>query len=172
MDHSAGNLIAVVLIAGLLGLPAGLSAKQRRGADLVVTRLDGSQVSGELIAVRSDSLLLLSGGTDLTVPRAEIDSLRIVRRSKSGTLSLIGGVAGFVGMGGVVLAIADEEVVGSKAGAAVLFGLLAGAAGAAAGAIVGSAAGVDSTVAIVGRQEESVQADWNRLRSRAREKHL
>ncbi len=142
------------------------------GANLVVTKLDGSQVSGELIAVRSDSLLLLSGGTDLTVQRAEIDSLRIVRRSKAGTLGLIGGVAGFVGMGGVVLAIADEEVVGSKAGAAVLFGLLAGAAGAAAGAIAGSVAGVDSTVAIAGRQEESVQADWNRLRTRARETKL
>jgi hypothetical protein len=37
-----------------------IMARDRRGADLVVILKDGQQASGELIAVKSDSLLLLS----------------------------------------------------------------------------------------------------------------
>jgi hypothetical protein len=169
MNRATGKFITVVLMVGLLGLPAGLSAKQRRGADLIVTRLDGSQAAGELIAVRPDSILLLSDSRDLSIPMAEVQIVRIVRRSKAGTFSLIGGVAGFIGMGGVVLAIAEEDVVDSKAGAAVVYGLLAGAAGAVAGAIAGTVAGVDPVFTVAGRPQAEIARYWVKLSAYSRE---
>jgi len=169
MISKAPAILACALAASFLVQAPDLAAKERKGAGLVVTKLDGTLVSGELIAVKPDSLLLLAAGAaDLSVPLGDIHAVRVVRRSKAGTLSLIGGVAGFVGMGGVVLAIADEEVVGSKAGAAVILGLLAGAAGAAAGAIVGSAAGVDSVFTVAGQPAEVLTDYWVRLAAHSR----
>ena len=41
----------------ILSMP--LKAKERKGADLIIQRTDGTQVRGELIAVKEKSLLLL-----------------------------------------------------------------------------------------------------------------
>lgn len=166
-SSTARFLICAIIIGGFV-LPAGLTAKDRRGATLLVTKLDGTRVYGELIAVKPDTLLLLGNGTDVSVLLAEIHSVRIVRRSKAGTFSLIGGVAGFAGMGGVVLAIAGEDVVGNKAGAAVVFGLIAGAAGAAAGAITGAAAGADSVFTVAGQPARVLADYWARLAALSR----
>jgi hypothetical protein len=72
-------LIISTMTALLTGLPTGLAAKVKHGASLVVTRVDGSLAAGELIAVRPDSLLLLSAGKDRTVDLADIETVRIVR---------------------------------------------------------------------------------------------
>ena len=81
MKVMPAKLIASTLAVSLLVLPAGLAAKEKRGADLVVAKIDGSKVSGELIAVKPDSLLLLSAGMDLSIPLVDIRDVRIVRRS-------------------------------------------------------------------------------------------
>jgi len=60
MKRSTERILALALIASLLILPPGLSAKGKRGATLVITRTDGPLVTGELIAAKPDSLLLLS----------------------------------------------------------------------------------------------------------------
>jgi hypothetical protein len=57
MKKVTAKLIASVLIISFLILPADLSAKERRGADLIVTRLDGSQVAGELIAGKPETVV-------------------------------------------------------------------------------------------------------------------
>jgi hypothetical protein len=166
---SAGFAVIAFAVAIFFAAPAGIAAEGRKGADLVVTRLDGTLVSGELIAVKTDSLLLLAaGGADLSVPLRDIRTVRIVRRSKAGTFGLVGGAAGLIGMGGFVLAYADSDVVGSKAGAAVVYGLLAGAAGAAAGAIAGAAAGADSVFIVAGQPAEVLADYWARLAARSR----
>ena len=72
MKVMPAKLIASTLAVSLLVLPAGLAAKEKRGADLVVAKIDGSKVSGELIAVKPDSLLLLSAGMDLSIPLVDI----------------------------------------------------------------------------------------------------
>lgn len=163
------EFVAAALVAGVLILPAGLAAKERRGADIIVTRLDGTLVSGELIAVKPDSLLLLTpGAADLSIPLSEVRLVRIVRRSKATTFSLVGGAAGFVGLGGYILAFADSDVVGSKTRAGAILGLLAGAAGAALGAIAGSAAGADSVFTVAGQPAEVLAGYWARLASYSR----
>ncbi len=169
MGKYAKKAIASLLAVLILVLPAELMAKGRRGATLVVTRLDGTQVSGELISVKPDTLLLLTpGAADLSVPLTDIRTVRIVRRSKAGTFGLIGGAAGFVGMGGFVLAVADEDVVDSKAGAALLYGLLAGAAVAAVGAVAGMAMGADSVFTVAGQRADVAADYWARLASHSR----
>ena len=60
MKRSTERTLAVALIASLLILPPGLSAKGKRGATLVITRTDSTLVTGELIAAKPDSLLLLN----------------------------------------------------------------------------------------------------------------
>ena len=170
MNHAIGKSIVAVLLAGLLGLPAGLSAKQRRGADLIVTRLDGSQASGELIAVRSDSLLLLSEAQDLSVAFAGVRSVRIVRRSHSALFAGIGGAAG-AAAGATVGAYffnsgSDDEP------SSLLNGLIFGAVGALAGWLASSAFSGDSEFDVSDGRPETVTEFWDRLRSYSREGRL
>lgn len=166
MNHPAGKFIAVVIMAGLLGLPAGLSAKQRRGADLVVTKLDGAQVSGELIAVKPESLLLLdAAGHDESITLAEIKSVRIVRKSKAGLFAGLGGAAGAIG--GIFWGSADPEL---KDQGGVLLGIgIFGGSAALAGLALGAVKGIDTTFAFADEPEATVQAYWRKLRAYSRE---
>jgi hypothetical protein len=163
MDHTAGKFIAVVLMIGLLGLPAGLSAKQRRGADLIVTKLDGALVSGELIAVRPDSLLLLSNSRDLSIPLAEVQIVRIVRRSRIWPYAGIGGAIGLAGMGLLVASGGNDVDYGTEKI------LLGGGIGVLAGAIAGFVKGVDPVFPVAGRPQAEIARYWIKLSAYSRE---
>lgn len=109
MKRSAERILALALIASLLILPPGLSAKGKRGATLVITRTDGTLVTGELIAAKPDSLLLLStAGQEESVGLGEIKSVRIVRKSHGLLLAAIGLVPGAVA-GGLAMS-SDPEI--------------------------------------------------------------
>jgi hypothetical protein len=104
MKMAVHKVAAIGLAFLLLSLPTLLSARERRGANLVVVQKDGQTVKGELIAVKSDSLLLLNpAGMDESVDIAGIRSIRIVIKSKGGTGFLIGFLAGAIGGGCVGL---------------------------------------------------------------------
>jgi hypothetical protein len=165
------KLIASVLVVSFLVLPAGLSAKERRGADLIVTRLDGSQVSGELIAVKPDSLLLLSNvGRDESIDLTGIKTVRIVNKSLAGKGALYGFLAGAVGGVGVGLAMGRTDALEEKT--PLVLGVLGGAFGALSGLLVGSVARLDSNFTVAGKPEEVVNKYWDKLRAHAREPRL
>jgi len=171
MKTITAKLIASVLVVSFLVLPAGLSAKERRGANLIVTRLDGSQVSGELIAVKRDSLLLLSAGTDLTIDLADIKSIRIVRKSRAGRGAFLGSMGGAL-TGGVLGAVSggiDEYTSGE---AAVVLGFFFGVIGGLGGLSLGTIMGVDTTIAVAGEPAEVVADHWDKLRAHSREGRL
>jgi len=162
------KLIASALIISFLVLPAGLSAKERRGAELVVTRLDGSQLSGELIAVKRDSLLLLSNGRDESIDLPEIESVRLARKSRSGKGALYGFAYG-AGSGAILGLILPTPIFEEdKALAMLAFGACLGAIGALSGLIVGSVVGLDSSFTVAGKSEEVVNKYWDKLRAHAR----
>jgi hypothetical protein len=163
MKKVRGKLIAPSLIVLLLIIPAGLSAKERRGADLIITRLDGSQVSGELIAVKRDSLLLLSNGRDESIDLPDIRSTRIVKKSQVGKDALYGFLVGAVGGAGVGLAKGWTNLTTYLA-----LGVFGGAIGALSGLVVGSLAEVDSSFTVAGKPETVVAAYWDKLRAHAR----
>jgi hypothetical protein len=165
MKRSTGRIAALSLIALLLTLPAGLSAKEKRGATLVVTRLDGSRARGELIAVKPDSLLLLNvAGKDETIGLADMKTVKIVRRSHAGTLALVGSLTGAVA--GALAFGSDPEV---ETAAIVLAGGLIGAAGALAGLGVSLGVGADSTFPVAGEPDETVRNFMDKLKGFSRE---
>ena len=162
MRSSAVRFLFCAILVGCFALPPGLSAKSKRGADLVVTRLDGSQVSGELIAVRSDALLLLSGGADISVGIAEIASIRIARRSRA----LPGGALVGAGIAGGMIAI-SEQTTEEEAGV-----ILAIPLGALVGMALGAVAGSDTSFPVAGEQEAATARNMDRLRAYSREARL
>jgi len=170
MKTMTAKLIASVLVVSFLVLPAGLSAKERRGANLIVTRLDGSQVSGELIAVKRDSLLLLSNGRDESVDLADIKTVRIVKKSLAGKGALYGFLAGALGGALWGSANQDSDVLGN--GTAWVAGAYVGAIGALSGLLLGSVAGLDSSFTVAGKPETVVNEYWDKLRAHSREPRL
>ena len=148
-------------------MPTNLSAKERRGAELVVTRLDGSQVSGELIAVKRDSLLLLNNvGRDESIDLADIKTVKIVRKSRAGLFAGIGGAAGatagaFVGLykGG-----GDDE----SGPASIRGGVVYGALGALAGLLADSMVNSDTHFTVAGKTPEAVAGFWDKLQAYSR----
>lgn len=163
-------LIISTMIALLAGLPEGLSAEVRHGASLVVTRVDGSLAAGELIAVKPDSLLLLSEGRDLSVARGEVRTVRIARRSHGALFAGIGGVAGATA--GAIVGIykggGDDEVGPAR----IRGGLVYGGLGALAGWLASSVFSRDSEFNVAAGRPEIVAEFWDRLRSYSREGRL
>jgi len=136
------KLAATVLAFLILVLPGALSARERRGANLVITLKNGQQVEGELIAVKPDSLFLLNfAGTDQSVDLVGIRSIRIYRKSKAGLGAACGALAG-----GLILGIAasDPHLGGPVFGGFVAMG--GGACGGIIGFGAGALAGIDKTI--------------------------
>jgi hypothetical protein len=169
MKKTGSRLAASMLIVSLaLGLPGGLIAKERRGAELVVTLKDGRLAQGELIAVKPDSLLLLDHmiGRDVSVALADISVIRVVRESKAFTGLLVGLVPGAVGgaVWGAHASAGDMPELG-----AFLGGLTVGAIAGLVGLAAGFGMGVDSVVRYSGLPEAEQAAFVAGLDRRARE---
>ena len=70
--------IALFLVFSLFALSGSLYAKERRGAELIVTKKNGQLIGGELITVKPNSLLLLDAvGKDVSVDIADIRLLEL-----------------------------------------------------------------------------------------------
>ena len=163
---AARLVICAIAILSLVA-PAGLSAKDRRGATVIVTRSDGEAVEGELVAVKPESLLLLSAaGNARTVDRADVRSVRIVRRSRAGLFAGIGGAAGLAGMGALVLSGGNDVDYGTEK---VLIGA---GVGALAGFLAGIVRGIDSEFTVAGQPEAVVADHWRKLGAYSREGRL
>lgn len=130
MISASARLACVSLIILVAVAPASAQPGQRRGAEIVVTRLDGTRVAGELIAVKPDSILLLAREADVSVGLADIRSVRIVRRSPIVLLT----VAGFLAASGAVGLTSEPADEWGWFGAA-LAGVGGGIAGLASGLI-------------------------------------
>lgn len=168
MRASSVTAIVAVLVVLLASLPAGLSGQSPRGATLLVTKTDGSQIAGELIAAKPEGLLLLDGrGLDVSVPIADIQAVRIIRRSKAFPSLLIGTAAGAVG-GFLALYKVTEGEYGEHDLLVPATLSIAGAAGL-IGFVVGALAGKDITFTVAGRSKAEVDRFWERLRTSSRE---
>jgi hypothetical protein len=161
--------VVCALLLSLLAAPAGLSAKERRGARIIVTRLDGSQAEGELIAVKPDSLLLLNAaGQDESAALAEIKTVRIVRRSRALPLALIGFMTGAAE--GAFAASRDSEDRETKV--TVFWAGIIGGAQALLGTGIGIGLGADAILRFAGETGEVVGRYLDRLKGYSREGRL
>jgi small nuclear ribonucleoprotein (snRNP)-like protein len=159
------NVLLLGLVFSLLVCSGNLAAKERRGAQLVVTTRDGRQVKGELIAVKPASLLLLDSQTtaDVSIETKEIASIKIIKKSKIVLGAVVGFIAGSIVGRILVSGQADEggmDVVAVR--------LVADGAGLAIGAAIGAGIGKDKTIQIEGQSESATKEILANLRRQAR----
>jgi hypothetical protein len=92
--NKQSKLFMVFAIAFYLVMaPTALSAKKKPGADVLITKKDGTQVAGELISVKREFITVMAGGSGVNVDLKEIRDLRMKKRMK-GEMILIGGLVG------------------------------------------------------------------------------
>ncbi len=156
--------VVFLAVSICLILPAPSSAKEKRGAQLVINKLDGSQVRGELIAVKENSLLLLNwAGRDESVSVSDIQTIRIVRKSHTAALAIGGAAVGALG-GAIYVGSVAEEKEYIPLGAAYF-----GTIGAVAGLALSLPMGWDTTFAIAGEPDDVVQRRLQLLARKSRE---
>jgi len=166
------KFISLFLVFSLVMLSANLYAK-KRGATLIVTKLDGQLIKGELITVKPNSLLLLdTEGKDVSIDIADIKVIRIVKKSKFWT----GAGYGFL-IGAVIVTMAALESVGPSDYSigprteveAVVGGVIGGGLlGGIIGGVFGLASKGEKTIQIEGRHPSSVEFILKKLRKKAR----
>ena len=168
MKQGPGKLVATILAILTLALPGTLSAANWRGIDIIVTIQDGRHFRGELIAVKSDYLVLLDADRkDQSILVAEIKNIKVHRRSKAFQGLLYGFLAGAVG-GAIWGGIAADDEWG-VAGGAFLGGLFVAPPVSLLGLTAGMGAGLDDEIDLAGLPEPELDRILARLSRQARE---
>lgn len=175
--------ISLFLVFFSFVLSGNLYAK-KKGAELIVQKIVGQQVRGELITVKENSLLLLDSesGADVSVDIREIKLIEIVKKSKSLAWGGIGLVSGAV-IGALTGYLQGDDPSGMITGfgppmpfpglftadeKALYGGIGWGILGGAIGGIGGAIAGADKTIQIEGKSETEIRKALNKLRKKAR----
>jgi hypothetical protein len=167
--------VAAVLVWAFL-VPA-VGARERRGAQIIVTNLDGTTASGELLAVNDETLVIKDGpaSSGVLTNLKDIRCVRIVRRSKIwtglGKGALIGGGVG-AGLGALSYdETGNDWFTPESRGQGALWGAAAGGlCGALLGAILGAAAGADEivwvdTTSVAGIRSAAIKLSrWSKAR--------
>ena len=166
------KVLVSAVIFSLFAFSGNLIAKERRGAELIVYKLDSTQVKGELIAVKPASLLLLDdySGSDISVSIGDINKIKIIKGSRLIMGAAIGALAG---IGAGVLAGHMFPGISDGANIAPFFlGMLGGGAGLITGGIFGGLKGKDINIQVSGRSDREIQKILRELRSQARISNL
>lgn len=164
----------LLCLLSLFFLFNSLEAGERRGAEVVVQKLGGDQIHGELIAVKKTSLLLLDSvsGIDVSVNLKEIGIVHVIKGPKTG----LGAISGLL-VGGVVGVAATGK--GKDCGQCpnstrryIVGGALVGGIGALIGALIGSQSGSNEIIIFQGLPQDELDAALEKLCSKARFKNF
>ena len=140
---------------------------ERKQGAIIITKKNGYQTEGELIAVKQNSLLLLSiTGRDVSVDIEDIKVVTIVKKSKAG----LGAGIGFLICGGVGALIGSKSQLteGDELMWALIFGGFAGLGGFVIGAFGGAMLGTDEKIQIEGMTDSEIREALDKLRKKAR----
>jgi len=176
--------IVLFLVLSSFALLENLYAN-KKGAELIIQKIVGQQVQGELITVKNNSLLLLDSesGTDVSVDIREIKLIEIVKKSKGlawGSIGLVSGavIGALIGyfegddppfmvtgfgptiMGRPFLFTDDEK--------ALNYGIGCGIVGGALGGIGGAITGADKIIQIERKSDTEIKEILQELRKKAR----
>ena len=161
--------LIVILVLALLA-PA-LAAQEKRGAQIVVTKNDGTVFQGELLAVRGTDLLIMAGSTPggVSVSLADAKLVKVIKQGKAWTIvggafigGLLGGALGYAVESGHQEFMSDID---KAAGAAVGAGI-----GLVSGGLVGMLISSNKKIPVVSTDPESVSQAAARLRKVARDR--
>jgi len=164
------SALVFVEVFSLLACSISLLAKERRGADLVVTKTDGQRVAGELIAVKSTSLLLLDSqsGADVSVRIDDIRDIRIVKKSKVLAGAGIGFLVSSVSLCGLWWATDREGFTDPEGGGPLVVAAIFGLPGLLVGASVGAILSKSKTMQIERKSDPEIKEILDKLRRQAR----
>lgn len=169
MNEKRRKLTSLFLVFALVALSGNLIGKERKGVKLDIQKIDGQKVNGELITVKPDSLLLLdSEGVDVSVDIKDVESIKILKKSKAYELGLAGFLVGAT-IRGVGHSMVRKEEVGEETTqhffqASIVWGFYAGVAG----IVIGMALGIDKTIKIEGKSDVEIDAALEKLSKKAR----
>jgi hypothetical protein len=163
------KVLTLLLFVSLVAYSGNLMAKGKTGRDLVVTKIGGEQVKGELIAVRQRSLLLMDWQTrgDVSIQIKEVRNIKYTEEShllRGGLLGLLAGVA----LGAVASAAWLEKNDSHKTAVVLKLSGTFGGLGGLIGATVGQATSPINIIQIEGKGEAEINAILGDLRSMAR----
>jgi hypothetical protein len=165
------KVVAFLFVVSLLAFSGSLMAKS--GAEIVVFKIDGNWVKGELIAVKQHSLLLVEEQNykDISIDIRSVEHIDVLGgKSRVGKGALIGFVVGGLITG---VSAASESNSGGKWFGGVGWALIGvatiGGLGALVGAIVGGISGRgNKRMQISGKNDEEISTILEDLRSKAR----
>lgn len=165
------KLAATVVAFTIFALPANLSARERRGAQVVVLLRGGGSVSGELIAVRESSIIVLDHvEADRSVDVTDISQIRLQKRRRGvGPAGIMGVVIGAAC--GITYALVQSDGYGDFVmPGALSCGLLGGLLGGAIGFGVAGAGGEykEQVINFAPMTDPQIRLSLARLRSQAR----
>ncbi|MEE8377860.1 MAG: hypothetical protein V3R45_05775 [Candidatus Aminicenantaceae bacterium] len=174
MRERGKKFTALFLVFCIVALSGNLTAQQKKGAKLTVEKTDGQEVTGELITVKKDSLLLLNAETnaDINVQIKDVKAITIRKKSmilELGLLGALGGAAtqGLTGKTGreVKGETQFEDVVATKKMPSfLLYGAIAGGVGLLLGAVIG----MNKKIQIQGKSDTEIQETMEKLSKKAR----
>lgn len=168
MRNSMREVInSILFLCIILMLTAPIPAKERHGADVLIRKIDGTEVRGELIAVKSQALLVLARtGGDVTTPVSEIDYVKVIKKAHpwwGAGIGLLTGIACGMFYGAINPGTAEPAEFYVTA-----WPVVTGPAGALIGAISSGLFAFDKTYLIYGLHPGSVKTALNQLRKKAR----
>lgn len=169
-----GSRLVLLSLLSLFIIFNSLDAGERRGAEVVVQKLDGDQIQGELIVVKKTSLLLLDSVSrfDVSVNLKEIGIVHVIKGPKTG----LGAISGFL-LGGVVgvAATGKSKNCGQCPDSTrrnIIGGALVGGIGALIGALIGSTSGSNEIIIFQGLPQDELDVKLEKMRSKARIKNF
>jgi len=171
--------MAFIAVLGLALLAPDLGARDREGAQVIVTMKDWSNVQGELLAVQDNNLILMdSSAVGITASLADVRSIKVIKKG-----TVLKGIGLGLAVGAITGALAgassyEGHVPGEgwipliwfsrgqlAFGGAVVFGVIGGALGGTIGA-----AAHRRTFAINGESAFKIKETVAKLRKLARER--
>jgi hypothetical protein len=173
--------IMTLIIGASLIFPSGaLFGQRQQGAQLEITKTDGTVIYGELIALKKDSTLLLESSSRIgrSIDVSEVKIIKIVKGSNTGAGVFLGLLAGEA-TGAIIghsigLNEPEQNPVGnffrplSGALGTVTGGVIGLFAGGLLGGAIGSSIHNYETFKIEGKSQEQINAVLRILRTRAR----
>ena len=169
------KILLLAIIIFLVFDPGILLPKEKRGVKLEIKKRDGLTMSGELLAVKKNMLILGVGYSVLLtgeeVEITDIQLIRIVRSSNFGQAAVLGSVIGGVVGVGVCLSIKNESSglvnLNLKPLQTIMLGLAGGVVGSLFGILIDASIGSEK-IQIEGISDARLVYVLEELRKKAR----
>jgi hypothetical protein len=165
MKNSSALTVVVLMFISSICLPFA-AAVSRKGSTVEVTMIDGYVVTGELLAVKADALLVFDRSADqgMSLDLRQVDRVKVIKKSKSWKGVFSGFTIGTVLVLGIRLKFPnsgkDEEL--SNLGFPFLAGMLGG--------LVGGLTSMPEKFSLAKESFKSMHQNLERLKRYARER--